>query len=133
MQQSSSPAPLTTPPKPERKLAPVQAPPKPSKAGYYWLLGFLAVAAGAYWLYQKNLAEEALAAKRAATAVVRSATVAAGKVAKTQRLTGTTGPEKFSTVIGPQLRGSRNFAGGGGAAMGGSWRRWQSRRWWWGR
>ncbi|MCC6341025.1 MAG: HlyD family efflux transporter periplasmic adaptor subunit [Bryobacterales bacterium] len=83
-----------------------------------WLLGVAAVCGGLYWAYQRTLAEDAMAAKRAAVASIRTATVAAGTVRQTIRLTGTTAPEKYVTITGPRLRGSRSFSGGSGAFMG---------------
>lgn len=118
MQHSSVPAPATTPAKPERKLAAVPNPPKPRSMAWAWFLGIAAVIGGAYWLYQRNLADEAIAARRAAASATRTASVVAGTIAQTIRLTGTTGPEKFVTILGPQMRGSRSFSGGGGAFMG---------------
>ncbi len=52
---------------------------------------------------------------------LRSATVIAGKVQKTLRLTGSTAAEKYVSLIAPSLRGSRSGAGsslGGGAGIG---------------
>lgn len=118
MQHSSVPAPATTPAKPERKLAAVPNPRKPRSMAWAWFLGIAAVIGGAYWLYQRNLADEAIAARRAAASATRTSSVVAGKIAQTIRLTGTTGPEKFVTILGPQMRGSRSFSGGGGAFMG---------------
>lgn len=60
-------------------------------------------------------------------AVVRTAKVTQGTVMRTIRLTGTTGAEKFSSLISPQLRGNRSgggrdggFRSGGGGGGGGS-------------
>ncbi|MBL8212751.1 MAG: HlyD family efflux transporter periplasmic adaptor subunit [Bryobacterales bacterium] len=118
MQQSSVPAPNPAPLQTEKKPVLVQAEPKkPRGTGWIWLAVIVAFCAGGYYLYQRNLASE-IAAKRTAAATMRTSTVTAGKVASVIRLTGTTGPEKFSTILGPQLRGSRSFAGGGGAAQG---------------
>src|SRR5262249_223011 len=118
MQQTSVPAPLHPPDGQPRKLAPVQAPPKRSKKGWIWLVLLTAALGGAYWLYQRHLADEAVAAKRSISAAVRTVSIGGGKITKALRLTGTTGPEKYVTILGPQLRGSRTFAGGGGAFMG---------------
>ncbi|MCC6393416.1 MAG: HlyD family efflux transporter periplasmic adaptor subunit [Bryobacterales bacterium] len=82
-----------------------------------WLLGVVAVCGGLYWVYQRTLAEDAIAAKRAMVASVRTAKVAAGTLTQTIRLTGTTAPEKYVTITGPRLRGSRSFSGGSGAFM----------------
>ncbi|MBS1830925.1 MAG: hypothetical protein JST93_36870, partial [Acidobacteria bacterium] len=118
MQHSSIPTPMTKPEQPAQKPVVVQEPPKPRNPAWFWLAGVAAFCAGAYWLYQKNLADEAIAAKRALTSATRTATVSGGKLLQTMRLTGTTGPEQFVTILGPQLRGSRSFGGGGGAFMG---------------
>ncbi|MBI3208819.1 MAG: hypothetical protein HYZ37_07945, partial [Candidatus Solibacter usitatus] len=118
MQQSSAPLPFQAPAPPERKLVTVPPPQRKRGRGWLWLTIFAVIGAGLYVLYQKNLAEEAIASKRAAAVSIRSATMAAGKVLATLRLTGTTGPEKFTTILGPQMRGSRSFSGGGGSYMG---------------
>ncbi|MBI4904207.1 MAG: HlyD family efflux transporter periplasmic adaptor subunit [Acidobacteria bacterium] len=118
MQQSSAPLPQTPtalPAPPQKHRQTLVEPPKRSRAKPYIWLGILAgICGGLYWLYQRNLAEAALASKRAAQTTVRTTTVAGGKILSTLRLTGTTGPEKYFNVLGPQMRGSRSFMGGGG-------------------
>ncbi|MBL8228304.1 MAG: HlyD family efflux transporter periplasmic adaptor subunit [Bryobacterales bacterium] len=116
MQPYSTPAP-TTPAPPDRKLTPV-APVERPKRGFPWgwVLLLAVIAAGAF-LWQRKAADQAAGPKTAA-ASVRSSKVGGGKVSHTIRLTGTTGPEKFSTILGPQLRGSRSVMGGGGPVMG---------------
>jgi biotin carboxyl carrier protein len=63
------------------------------------------------------------ATNTAALAAIRTATVSTGGVIHTLRLTGTTGAEEYSSLISPQLRGSRTGAGNTGgfqrAQMGG--------------
>jgi HlyD family secretion protein len=118
MQQSSVPAPNPAPLQPEKKPVLVQAEPKkPRGTGWIWLAVLVAICAAGYYLYQRSLTSQS-AAQRTAAANMRMSTVTAGKVVDVIRLTGSTGPEKFSTILGPQLRGSRSFGGGGGAAMG---------------
>jgi hypothetical protein len=43
---------------------------------------------------------------------LRTATVTTGPVVHTLRLTGTTGAEKYSSLVSPQLRGNRGGGGG---------------------
>lgn len=124
MQQSSAPSPIAVPGRPEKKPALVQAEPKrPRGRGLLWLAALAAAGAGLYWLYQRSLSDTSVAARRAALAATRTSTVGGGTVVDTIRLTGTTGPEKFVTILGPQLRGNRSGSGafqrGGSGGRGG--------------
>lgn len=119
MQHSSVPAPLTTPSQPQRKLAPVEQP-RPRRVKRSWWLWIALAAVGTAlgaWMWQRHLAQDALA-KKAAVAGIRTAKVGSGSVVHTIRLTGVTAPAKYVTILGPQLRGSRSFSGGRGAFMG---------------
>jgi multidrug resistance efflux pump len=80
-------------------------------------LGALAIAGIGAWLWRAKLTNEQAAGGKAAVPI-RTSSVGSGKVSRTLRLSGTSGPEKFVTILGPQMRGSRSFMGGGGAFMG---------------
>lgn len=68
-------------------------------------------------MWRAKLTDEQAAGGKAAVPI-RTSSVGSGKVSRTLRLSGTSGPEKFVTILGPQMRGSRSFMGGGGAFMG---------------
>lgn len=119
--QPSIPAPLPPQEQPAKITPPVPAGPEPKKPfpiGIVFLVLLLAGlgAAGWYWFKVKP-AEEA--AQETARAAIRSAVVQGGKVESTIRLTGTTGPENFVSVLSPILRGSRSGFGRGGPGGGG--------------
>jgi multidrug resistance efflux pump len=80
-------------------------------------LGALAIAGIGAWLWRAKVTNEKAAGEKAAVPI-RTSSVGGGKVSRTLRLSGTSGPEKFVTILGPQMRGSRSFMGGGGAFMG---------------
>lgn len=84
--------------------------PKPRSYGWVWLL-VLAIAAGAgYWAWDKRKQEAA----RSTVVALRTAPVQAGPIAKTLRLTGVTGAERYVSLVAPSLRGGRSNGGGGG-------------------
>ena len=107
--------------------APTLVPPRPKPSGKKrlgWIV-FLIVAAigierGVHYYANVRKPPEA-----AAAAVIRTGTVTQGLVQRTIRLTGTTGAERFSSLISPQLRGNRS--GGGSRRKLPKRRRW--RRW----
>lgn len=68
-------------------------------------------------MWRAKVTNEKAAGEKAAVPI-RTSSVGGGKVSRTLRLSGTSGPEKFVTILGPQMRGSRSFMGGGGAFMG---------------
>lgn len=78
------------------------------------LLGLAVVAGLGWWLWQKQLSQQADASRVAAA--VRTHTVASGRLDRTIRLTGVTTAEKFVSLIAPQLRGGRSDRGRGGNA-----------------
>jgi len=105
--------PMTTPPAP---AGPVAAPPASHEDPPSGWLGRLinfgllaAVAAGAWWMYQRATAPDPAVAREMAQ--VRTHTVAPGTVTKTLRLTGITAAEKFVSMIAPQMRSSRSGRG----------------------
>jgi HlyD family secretion protein len=53
-------------------------------------------------------------------ALIRTAAVTEGTIERTIRLTGTTGAEKFASLITPRLRGNRNGSGRDGSSRGGA-------------
>jgi len=73
------------------------------------LLGLAVLAGLGWWLWQKQLSQQA-DANRLASAV-RTHTVAGGHLDRTIRLTGVTTAEKFVSLIAPQLRGGRSDRG----------------------
>ena len=107
--------PITLPPPaaaPERAVAPG------GKSNKYMIIIGLALVAGlGWWLWQKQLSQQADANRWSVS--VRTHTVAGGKVEKTIRLTGVTTAEKFVSLIAPQLRGGRSGRGrdGGGSSL----------------
>lgn len=73
------------------------------------LLGIAAVAGLAWFLWSRQSAAQprAQSGKGTAPVSVRTATVRTGDISQTLRLTGTTGAERFASLLVPQLRGSR--------------------------
>lgn len=104
---ASQPATLQpTPPSPA-VVPPAVKPPSGSRIPYI-LIGILAVAGLGYGLWRYQAAGQAARSKAAAGSAIRTATVARGDIVQTLRLTGTTGAEKFASLLVPQLRGSRS-------------------------
>lgn len=99
-----APKPSTPPGVPEI-VKPAAKPPR--KRGLWLLLLVAAIGAGAAWWFVARPATESANADRAAASAVRTVTVAQGNVVKTLRLTGSTGAERFASLLVPQLRGSR--------------------------
>lgn len=98
----------------ERKSAP-EAPGRPK---WPLVLALAVVAAAGYFFWTRREAEQ----KRSQSAVagMRTFTVkGGGRLDRTLLLTGQTGPEKYSSLLTPQLRGSR---GQGGRSDGSSFR-----------
>ena len=110
MQYYMSTAPGVAP----RPASPIEAPkivpgvPEPPKRRNRLglVLVLLALVGGAAWWF---LGRPALQQQQSAAnaVVVRTATVTGGDVVRTLRLTGTTGAERFASLLVPQLRGSR--------------------------
>ena len=101
---------------------PAAAPERPAVPGgksnkYMIIIGLALVAGLGWWLWQKQLSQQADANRWSVS--VRTHTVAGGKIEKTIRLTGVTTAEKFVSLIAPQLRGGRSGRGrdGGGSSL----------------
>lgn len=85
-----------------------------------WLVAALAIvaaAAGAAWIARRQTG-----AAKADAAALRTATIAAGDLDRTIRVSGIVTAEKFAALMAPRLRGSRNasgsFGGGGTKSIG---------------
>ena len=111
--------PTTLPPPAAAPERPVRLPAgSGGKSAKYMIIISLALVAGlGWWLWQKQLSQQADANRWASS--VRTHTVAGGKIEKTIRLTGVTTAEKFVSLIAPQLRGGRSGRGrdGGGSSL----------------
>lgn len=108
-QMSSASVPNVAPPPSGPTVAPrlvTPSPKRPFRRGL-WLLLVLGLVAGAVW-WARQLPSVRQAAGQSKPAVVRTATVGRGMLNKTIRLSGTTGAEKFVSLVTPQLRGSRS-------------------------
>ncbi len=76
-------------------------------ASKWWiLLGIVAIGGLGYWLWQKQADAERQVAE--AKIGIRTATVQAGAVERTMRLSGVTSAERFVSLVAPQIRGSRS-------------------------
>ena len=92
----------------ERQAVPDSRPP----SRWPWVAGLLAVGAVAGYLYWSRT-QEVARRTQTASAGIRTYTVAGGGlIERTLLLTGQTGPEKFSSLLTPQMRGSRSGRGG---------------------
>src|SRR5207253_3002301 len=87
-------------------LTPQVTPARPKRSGraWQWLMGLAGLGAGAYFWLRPSGNQPV----PAAVATIRTATVVAGSVESTLRLTGVTGAKNFVSLITPQLRGSRS-------------------------
>lgn len=85
------------------------APKTPRGSRLPWILiGIIALAGLGWFLWSRQATARNKAAGGAgAPVVVRTSTVRKGDVIQTLRLTGSTGAEKFASLLVPQLRGSR--------------------------
>src|SRR5438309_1716574 len=85
-----------------------------------WLLIALAMVAvgGAAWIARQQAGKA-----KPETASLRTATIAAGDLDRTIRVSGIVTAEKFAALMAPRLRGNRNasggFGGGGTKSVGG--------------
>lgn len=102
----TAPPPVATPGR--HPVAPSGAPSGAANK-YLIFLGLAVVAGLGWWLWQKQLSQQADANRLAAA--VRTHTVAGGHLDRTIRLTGVTTAEKFVSLIAPQLRGGRSDRG----------------------
>ena len=77
-----------------------------------WLLIALVIVAvaGGVWIVRQQTG-----AAKPEMAVLRTATIAAGDLDRTIRVSGIVTAEKFAALMAPRLRGSRNASGGFGA------------------
>ena len=94
-----------SPPAPQHE----QSTPGGGARKYMVVLGLLIVGGLAWWLWQKQLSQQADANRVIAS--VRTHTVSGGRIDRTIRLTGATTAEKFVSLIAPQLRGGRGNRG----------------------
>ena len=112
---SSAHNPTPTPQTPG-SIGPVPVVASPDQPNRKWMWGLLAMALAAVGLYfYSNRPQDTGTSNIAQT---RSATVLAGNVQRTLRLTGTTSAEKYVSLIAPSLRGSRSGGGSGGGSGG---------------
>ncbi len=111
----------------ERKAAP-----EVSQARRWpWLAGLLILASAAGYLYWRRVNDREQQAANASIGIRTFTVQGGGRLEKTILLTGQTGPEKYSSLLTPQLRGTRGSGGrtdgssfntrsrGGGGASGG--------------
>ena len=82
-----------------------------------WLVVLGCLAGLAYWGWLWR--EESNARQQASAVAVRTATVEAGRLERTLRVTGVTGAEKFVSLVAPQIRGSRSGRNRGGFSLAG--------------
>ena len=114
---SGASAPILVPSPGTPPSAPTLVPPrrKPSgKKRLGWIILLIVAAIGVergvhYYTNVRTTPEAA------AAAVIRTGTVTQGLLQRTIRLTGTTGAERFASLISPQLRGNRSGSGRGGS------------------
>ncbi len=112
---SSAHNPTPTPQTPG-SIGPVPVVANPDQPNRKWMWGLLALGLSAAGLYfYSNRPQDTGTTNIAQT---RSATVLAGNVQRTLRLTGTTSAEKYVSLIAPSLRGSRSGGGSGGGSGG---------------
>ena len=120
---SGAPAPGLAPAGPKIAApAPTLVPPQPKRSGNKWLLWLAVLVIGGIAVERGlNYAKQSGSASGSAQrmAALRTVAVTTGSVVRTLRLTGTTGAEKYSSLITPQLRGNRGTAGRGGGNFGG--------------
>ena len=96
-----------------------------------WLVGLLVLASVAGYLYWRRVNDREQQAANASIGIRTFTVQGGGRLEKTILLTGQTGPEKYSSLLTPQLRGTRGTGGltdgssfntrsrGGGGASGG--------------
>jgi HlyD family secretion protein len=108
-QMSTVPSMVPKPSAPAAAPQVVHGAPKPPRKSTRWLIvpGLVLLAGLGWWLWQRSQAASAQQSTPAAVTAVRTATVTTGDVVRSLRLTGTTGAEKFASLLVPQLRGSR--------------------------
>jgi len=111
MQYQMSTAPGLAPPPESPPLSPAVVPnrPKAPRPRPWWIfgLGLIGVVALGYYLWTRQNPAPATAGSPG-LAAVRTASIGRGNLIRTIRLTGSTGAEKFASLLVPQLRGSRS-------------------------
>jgi len=102
-----------TPVKPPAAPELVRPAPGKPRHGWRWLLIALAIVAvgSLAWIARRQAG-----AAKPETAVLRTATIAAGDLDRTIRVSGIVTAEKFAALMAPRLRGSRSASGGYGAS-----------------
>jgi len=88
---------------------PALVPAKPRRRGPWLLMAALVAAGGAALWFARNMADTGSGGPP--VAALRTATVAVGPVEQSVRITGTTGAEKYASVLTPMMRGSRSGFG----------------------
>ncbi len=113
----------------ERKAAPEVS----QSRRWPWLVPLLVLASAAGYLYWHRVNDREQQAANASIGIRTFTVQSGGRLEKTILLTGQTGPEKYSSLLTPQLRGTRGAGrgtdgssfntrsrgGGGGASSGG--------------
>ena len=99
------------------KIVPNQIHERKPTSKWLILFAFVAVGGAGYWLWQKQEAMDRQAAQ--VKSGLRTAIVQTGRIERDLRLSGVTAAEKFSSLIAPQIRGSRTGRGRGGFNLAG--------------
>lgn len=111
MQYQMSTAPGVAPPPSTPAAAPkvIHGAPKPPQRGKFWVIVPLLAVVGAivWWFWPRTESAAGRGTSGPPVVTVRTATVGGGSVIRTLRLTGSTGAERFASLLVPQLRGSR--------------------------
>lgn len=109
---NSASAPVLLPSTGSPAVTPVLVPPKPRRSGPKWIGWILAIlVVGVIAERGIHYSRQRAAAQSGAIAQIRVGAVTQGTVARTLRLTGTTGAERFSSLTTPRLRGGRGQGG----------------------
>lgn len=107
MQPQVNPGPAPVAPRPVApQVLPAPEPERRPTLKWRILLVLVALAGAAAWLWQKQARIEEQAALT--KAAIRTATVQSGAVERILRLSGVTAAEKYSSLVAPQIRGSRS-------------------------
>jgi multidrug resistance efflux pump len=107
MQPQVNPGPAPVAPRPVApQVLPAPEPERRPTLKWRILLVLVALAGAAAWLWQKQARMEEQAALT--KAAIRTATVQSGAVERILRLSGVTAAEKYSSLVAPQIRGSRS-------------------------
>lgn len=115
MMSSGASAPILAPVPGSPPAAPALVPPRPKPTGKKRLGWILVLIAAVIGIERGVNYANRPAAPEATAAAIRTGTVTRGVVERTLRLTGSTGAEKFSSLISPQLRGNRSGGGRDGS------------------